>query len=531
MQTHTSVYTYLHCFSPHMLQPDTARAHLAHLLARVCLCLTIGALRFSSKLPASFWVQVLGSQSLHLFSRDCVVSNKTLLQKPLPNAMADAATLRRCYLTITQAKVACKSWVDKVVSCNWRPLSLESFTKHYLGLLKGLAKHTARIKAGILVKALTELGAEMSLETKDEFSKKVAAAFSVALKKKRNRKDGSRMAQCYVQLIAAIEAGKSTWTAPGKPKAKQQLTLPFQSAGASGSQGPDTNIWDLFGLTKQEPHSPGLSQSSETEIVEISDESGDDEGEGGDAYGTDPESEQESEVGEETDGQEQDQEEQEEEEEEGDEGAEEDFGEEKEEEGGEEDEEEEGEKEEDQEEEQQEQEAQQGPEETEVGGGKDLSRSSPAATVLDVPSGSEGEDAADRSGGWILVFANPLKGTATCRHPKGDGMQSFQLVRGPCLTARVSLPGSCWLPTEVPNEVLPGAPKPKGKAKAKAKAVLKKPAAKAGSKEGRAEVGEPRDLQQQVCFFFFMGGRGLSLWHSGALDIHIYIYIYVFVGG
>ena len=65
--------------------------------------------------------------------------------------------------------------------------------------------------------------------------------------------------------------------------------------------------------------------------------------------------------------------------------------------------------------------------------------------------------------------------TATCRRPKGDGVQTFQLVTGACLTARVSLPGNRWLPTKVPNPVLPGAAKPKGKAKSKP--ILKKPAA------------------------------------------------------
>ena len=69
-------------------------------------------------------------------------SEQSLLAAETPPLPETNPSMRRCYLSTPQAKVVCKSCVDKIVSCFWRPLSLESFPKQDLVLLKRLAKHS-----------------------------------------------------------------------------------------------------------------------------------------------------------------------------------------------------------------------------------------------------------------------------------------------------------------------------------------------------------------------------------------------------
>ena len=219
-------------------------------------------------------------------------------------------------MTPEQAKAALKGWAEKVESCGWQSMSQETFTKQFLNLLKAFAKHTARIKTGVLVKALNDLGVQLSPENKEDFAKKVGGVFSSALKKKRNSRDGSRMAPCYSQLITAIQSGKKQWVVQTKAKSKQEPRLPLQTQGPSSSSNPQPqtgSIWDTFGLVRPAALAEATSLDSEGEeseasciIIDAEDEArGDDhdpndvDDDGGE-YGLDPTSSEDAGEGKET---------------------------------------------------------------------------------------------------------------------------------------------------------------------------------------------------------------------------------------
>ena len=193
---------------------------------------------------------------------------------------------KKCTISAEEAGVIFKNHMAKIQTLNWQTQTLSIFCDDYMALLRALAKKTCRLNSKLLKKALTLSHATLTLDEKDDFSRKCAVTFQWVLRRGRDAgPTRARMAKSVKAILDAMANGEAVRLSKAGGKKAKKMKEQEAEEDEDAEEEPEEDdtglgeidddaedvellmvkeakkrsIWDTFGI--QDPGASGASSS------------------------------------------------------------------------------------------------------------------------------------------------------------------------------------------------------------------------------------------------------------------------------